>query len=752
MLRLPFLVEDGAEYARADAVLFPCLETAPADNSVSVLASCSCPPQVICDGVPATRPLAARAMVTGVDALLNPRSIAIVGASPRAETLGGRPMLNLATQGYAGRVFPVNPRYDTIGDAPCYPALAALPEAPDVVLVVVGADRVFETLDQAAAANARAAIVFGGGFAEIGATGAAKQALLAGYRAKGLRICGPNCNGVFNVVAGVAMGFSPAFEQPARRGRIALLSQSGAIGTGLSSRGMEMGIGFSHVIGTGNEADLEVSDFIEHLLDDDDVAAFACFIEGLKDPQRFIGVARAALRAGKPIVAVKAGRSARGQALSLSHTGSMTGSYTVLAGAMRQAGVVVAETLDDLLGFAAVFGTGRRPRPGGGAAVMSLSGGMASLIADQCSEVELPLAEFSGETRTALREALPAIATVSNPLDVTGAVVADPELWLRCTRAVAADPGVDAIVSILSILAGQADRKLAADVAASGDGQLRLAVWASAAPLGCGADLLREADIPIFLRAEDTVRALRAWRQFWMTRNARLDGGVVAGAVAPRAAAMPAATPWALLEAAGIPVARHVLVPDRTGLAAALAGLRTPLALKIQSDAIPHKTELNLLRLGVRTSAEAETAFDTIMADARRHRPDAAIDGVLVQEMVVGRRELILGLRREPGIGPAVVFGFGGIFSEVLRDVAVRLAPVSAFDVEEMVAELRSRALLADVRGLGAARPGLLADVIGRFSGLVLQQPGLAEFEINPLILADDGQSCAAVDVLTGAA
>jgi acyl-CoA synthetase (NDP forming) len=275
---------------------------------------------------------------------------------------------------------------------------------------------------------------------------------------------------------------------------------------------------------------------------------------------------------------------------------------------------------------------------------------------------------------------------------------------------------------------------------------LQVAVWASAAPAGCGIERLRMAGIPTFMGAAEAVAALAAWRRYWGTREARL---------APAAGSAPAtALPgdaWALLEAAGIPIARQVLVADRAGLEAVLARLRTPLALKIQSDDIPHKTELNLLRLGVKTRADAETAFETLMADARRHRPDAAIDGVLVQEMFGGRRELILGVRHEPLLGPAVVFGLGGIFSEVMRDISVRMAPVSAFDVAEMIAELRGSALLGPLRGLGAARPGLLVDVIQRFSTLVLQQAGrLTEFEINPLILADDGHSCAAVDVLAG--
>jgi acetyltransferase len=341
---------------------------------------------------------------------------------------------------------------------------------------------------------------------------------------------------------------------------------------------------------------------------------------------------------------------------------------------------------------------------------------------------------------------MPVIATVSNPLDVTGQVVADPELWTNCAAAIADDPGIDVTVSILSILAGHADRKLADDLIAGSGDVLKVAVWASAAPPGCGIELLRAAGIPTFMGTVDAVAAVAAWRRYWDTREARIER-----TTAPEPTPDATRDPWALLEAAGIPIARHALVTDRAGLGSALAGLRYPLALKIQSDDIPHKTELNLLRLGVKARADAEVAFETLMADARRHRPDAVINGVLVQEMFGGRRELILGIRHEPMLGPAVVFGLGGIFSEVMRDISVRMAPVSGFDVAEMIAELRGSALLGPVRGLGAVRKGLLDDVIQRFSALVLRHGEmLAEFEINPLILADDGQSCAAVDVMVG--
>ena len=237
--------------------------------------------------------------LAGVHALLKPRSVAIVGATPRVEALGGRPIVNLRTQGFAGQIFPVNPRYDNILGLKCYPNLSALPEVPDLVLVLVSQERVFDTLDEAVKVGVKTALVFGGGFAEMSGEGVVRQEQLTEYAQRGLRICGPNCNGVFSLVNNTALGFTPTFEFTVRKGNIAMISQSGNVNTCISSRGMEMGLGFSHLIASGNEADLEMSDYVEYLLDDSETHVFVLFVEGFKNLERFLEVAEEALRRGK---------------------------------------------------------------------------------------------------------------------------------------------------------------------------------------------------------------------------------------------------------------------------------------------------------------------------------------------------------------------------------------------------------------------------------------------------------------------
>ena len=683
----------------------------------------------------------------GVRALLHPRSVAIVGASPRLESLSGRPLANLIERGFHGTILPVNPRRDSIAGLPCYPDVASLPEAPDVALIMVGAEQVFDVLDQAVTRGVRAAIVFGSGFAELGGEGAERQRALGAYAQRGLRICGPNCNGVFNISDGIALGFSPAFERTIRPGGIALLCQSGAVATSIASRGTDRALGFSYVIAAGNEADLEVSDFAEYLIDDPATKVIAMFVEGLKDVPRFLQVARRALEAGKPIVMMKVGRTAAGERVALSHTGSIAGAYAVLAGALRQQGVLLADEVDDLLDIAQVFATGRRPA-GGGLAIASISGGMATVLADASEAHEVPLAVFDPRTRERLKAALPTFANIANPLDVTGQVVNDPQAWAETLDAIAAAPGVDVVLSVMSITANRVDRILSQAIVdtASRAHQLHLCAWASGTPEGSGYEVLREAGTPVFFRPEMAIRAVAAWRAWWSSRDHRL--AEQPAALPAQAASVAAHDDWALLDAAGIAVPRHRVVRTPDELDAAIATLRLPLVVKLQVASVRHKTELGAVLTGIATADAAREAFGRIAALGRVDARTPEGEGVLLQEMAPGRRELIVSARREEGIGIVVFLGIGGIFSEVFRDTAARLAPISEFDVAEMVRDLRGRDLLGAVRGMGHVRAELLARVLGGLAQRIELEPGVQEIEVNPLIASDDGSVSTAVDIL----
>lgn len=688
----------------------------------------------------------------GIQALLNPKSVAIVGATPRIEAIGGRPIVNLRTQGYAGRIYPINPRYEEILGLRCYPDLRALPEVPDLVLILVGQDRIFAALDEALEIGATTALVFSSGFSELGGEGVARQERLRGYAARGLRICGPNLNGVFSLVNKTALGFAPSLEFPARLGGIALIGQSGNVCTCVSSRGMETGAGFSHIIATGNEADLEMADYVEYLLDDPATQVFALFVEGFKDPARFLRVAEESLRRGKPIVLMKMGRTESGQKIALSHTGAMTGSYEVIVGALRQKGVTVVQHVDELCGTASLFATGRRPRSGGGIAAGSLSGGMAGVIADACHEYGVPLAEFAPETRRRLAASLPGVATLGNPLDMTGQVVNEPDCWKSCIDAMAEDPGVDVLVTALSITANKIERRFAEEnlALAQRSDVAQVCIWLSSSPPASGMEVLTEGGMPVHTRVEDAIAAVAAWRHYWNSREQRLAAidaqtsrtSVVLGS-------QPGASGWDLLKESGIPVAHHAVVRLPADLKPTLAQFSYPVALKIESTAIAHKTELNALRLGLRNEGDASAAYDELIAIGTRHLQGIAPEGVLVQEMVSGKRELILGLKHEPGVGMAVMIGAGGIFSEMVRDISIRVAPLTRFDAEEMQNELRARAMFDGVRGLAPVPRALMIDLLMKLSDLaVAHGQAITELDINPMIIRDDGSNCVAVDVL----
>ena len=692
--------------------------------------------------------------LAGVHALLKPRSVAIVGATPRVEALGGRPIVNLRTQGFAGQIFPVNPRYDNILGLKCYPNLSALPEVPDLVLVLVSQERVFDTLDEAVKVGVKTALVFGGGFAEMSGEGVVRQEQLTEYAQRGLRICGPNCNGVFSLVNNTALGFTPTFEFTVRKGNIAMISQSGNVNTCISSRGMEMGLGFSHLIASGNEADLEMSDYVEYLLDDSETHVFVLFVEGFKNLERFLEVAEEALRRGKPIVLMKMGRTSSSQRVALSHTGSMTGSYGVITGALRQKGVIVVEALDELCAVASVLASGKRPQ-GGAVAVISLSGGMAGVVADACSEHEVGLAQFIPETAKAISSALPGVANLDNPLDVTGQVVNEPRCWTECLDILAKDPNVDVILSVISITANQIERRFAQDIVDLSNRShfLTVSIWPSGIPARSGFEVLKEGGTVTMLRVEEAIHAISSWRKYWTTRDARIASlDAYASNKSQPVYEQSWSSGWNLLEQFGIPIARNAVIDSRQDVVSALKHLKFPVALKLESDLVSHKTEINALRLNLQTVDQSLKAFDEIVVIAKQQIQSDMNPKILVQEMLSGKRELILGLKHEPGVGLAVVVGIGGIFSEVLHDIAIRVAPLTNFDANEMLDELKARAMLDGVRGLGPVQKSALIDILIKISHMAIHHSErIAELDINPLIIKDDGQSLFAVDVLVKA-
>lgn len=689
--------------------------------------------------------------------MLNPVSIAVVGATPRLQ-YGGRFLRAALQAGDRVRLYPVNPRYDEIMGLKSYPSLADLPESPDVVGIVVPYHQVMPTLEECARKQAGSAIVISAGFAERGDGGRRdlQREIGAFARQSGVRITGPNCLGVANVKAGIWACAGSRLVMSGG-GPVALVSQSGASAFGpFLTRAVDLGIGYSYIVTTGNEADLESSDFMRYLLDDPDTRVIACFIEGFKDGRKFIEVARLAAERGKPIVMIKIGRSPAGAKAATSHTAAMTGTDAVHDAVFKQYGVIRVEDYDELLEtsqFLAYSGPLRQE----GISIVSHSGGISSLTADKCGQMGLQLPDLTAASRDGLNEVLKGFGWAANPADVT--TYANSESFPQIMRYMVEGPEV----GMLAIASAGGDSQAQQVVAMRDATDKPVAfLWTGSLTATDGLNKLKEAKIPVFLSPDRLARGLRSKinAQRWRER-------LLKGADEP----LQPMSAWqreALQELSGL--GRKTLTEYEarcflahwqvtgvreertTTVEAALAAagqIGYPVVLKVESPDIPHKTEAGVVRLGVQSDVELRQAYAEIMHNAEHHAPNAQVLGVLVQEMVSGGIETIVGLSPDPLFGPVLLFGMGGIFTELYQDVALRACPISQSDAREMLQEVKGARLLEGFRGHPAADVDALVHLLVRVSQLGVQCEGeVRELDLNPLLVLPRGQGLRAADAL----
>jgi len=698
-----------------------------------------------------------------LDSLLRPRSIAILGASEDFVKISGRPLKFLLDKGYPGRILPVNPKYERIAGLPCYPSIAAVPETVDMAIVAVPAGAVLEALEQCVAKGVRAAVVFSSGFGEMGAAGRDHEGRLAALaRRSGLRLCGPNTLGFMNNFERVMATFSQAGEGETPPGPVGFVTQSGAFGTAIFALARQRGLPLGYFINSGNEADVDFGDLLAYVLEDERIRVVAGYIEGLRDGRKVLRAAARALELGKPIVMVKVARSGAGARAAASHTGSLAGADRVYGDVFRQGGIVRAQNDEQLLDLVSAFVHCPLPQ-GPGVGIVTQSGGAGVLMADRCEELGLQVPELTEETCAALRKVVPAFGAVKNPVDITAQFIADPELLVRALDLVLADPRVDATVFYLGLME-RAAAKIAADLAsiAKRSPKPLLVAWAGAPEAGLRA--LREAGVcvlPSATRAIDAIQGLVLFaegkRRFVAEREVR-TAAMHPVSVVPASVEEPAAgerrtlgsdEAFRLLEAYGLRCARWRLVTTPAEAGRAAEELGGSLALKIESPDLPHKTDAGGVRLGVSGSASALRAFEEIVAVVRTRRPDARILGVLAQEMVPGGTEMVVGLHRDPQFGPLVMVGLGGVFVEVLEDVAFRAAPLTRGDALDMVRSLRGARILHGIRGRPPADLDALVDALLALSRLATDAgQAIAELDVNPLIVHAEGQGVTAVDAL----
>jgi acyl-CoA synthetase (NDP forming) len=689
-----------------------------------------------------------------------PQSVAFVGATDDLAKFGGRCLKQMLGFGFAGRLYPINPRRSEIAGHRCYASILDVPEVPEHVGILVPADRVLATLGQCAERGVRFATVFSGGFAETGTDeGRALQREACAFAAAhGLRFMGPNCNGLINFADGFAMTSTATISGPrARPGNVAVIAHSGGLGqVNVMWRAQQMGIGVSYEVSCGNEADLDVCDFARWMIDGDATDVVLMALEAVRDGAKLAALAAHAGACRKPIVMLKFGRTEEGRRAALSHTGAMTGTDEVHDAALRELGIIRVDDCDELCETAMLLRTRKLPR-GRRVASLSLSGGNVVQLADAGARVGLAWSDYGPATRERLGAVLPALAGVGNPTDLTSAVTGAVGAFQRALEAIADDPAVDTVVPTYTF-ARRADLEHAAQLAA-----------ASAKPfaiLWTGASTDDPAYQPATMAAtgvavlRDTLACMRvvraaAWYAAWLESGGPARAMQIASA--RRAVfssrdgrrTLTERESKQVLAAHGLTVTREVLARSADEAVRAAASIGGAVALKIESADIAHKSDIGAVCLGLTQEPQIRAAFDRIMAAAREAAPDAVLNGVLVQEMVEDGLELILGVTQDPSFGPVVMAGLGGIHAEVLHDVAYRLAPVTSDEAQAMLAELRGAKLLDGVRGAPPRDVQAAADAIAALSHLAVEAAGtLLELDINPLLVRPRGRGAVVVDAL----
>lgn len=685
--------------------------------------------------------------MSAIGALLNPRSVAVIGASADATKMTGRPVGYLQKYGFDGAIWPVNPRAETIAGLPCFPDVASLPAAPDAAIVLLGPDRAEAAVRDLAAKGCQAAIVLASGYGEANEEGARRQRGLT-EAAGAMRLLGPNTIGLVNLTDRMMLSATGALEVgelPA--GRISVVSQSGGILGSLLSRAADRGIGFAKLVSTGNEADIDSSEMIAHLVEDPATDVIAVYMEGLRRPELFKRAARRAAELGKPIVVYKVGRSESGARAATSHTGALAGADRVYDALFRQYGVVRAETFTDLLDIPAALVTGRR-MAGNRVAILTSTGGAGTLLADNCGlagiEVPAPDAATTATLAALMQEDPEAVGR--NPVDVTLAGLR-PDLFRGAITALLDSPAYDAVTVVIGSSALATPDIVAGailDCQAKSDKPILAYVSPHAPHL---VRLLNGKGIPAFAAPESCASVLRA-----LGRRELPPAPAAVAADPSLLAGLPAgnlneAESKALFARFGVPVAREIIAADGAGAAYAARELGGEVVLKILSRAIAHKSDLGGVKVGL--TAEEVPAACAAMLDRLRAAGAPAVEGFLVQERVRGVAELILGFHRDPQLGPVILLGAGGVAAEVFQDATLRLLPISRSDAEAMVDELKSARLLRGYRGAAPADVAAVVDAVLAFATMA-QAAGdrLLEAEINPLFVLPEGQGIRAADGL----
>lgn len=689
---------------------------------------------------------------------LHPQSVAVIGASARAGSFGERVLQN--QQNYAGRTYPVNPRYEKIGDLACYPSLAALPEVPDCAVITAAREAVEGIVLDCGKAGVGGVIIFASGYSEMGREDriADQQRLAAIARETGLRIVGPNCVGVANAVLDTRLTFMTITPIPKPGNHaVGIISQSGALGMALA-QAVIRGASISHVLTSGNSCDVDTADYVSYLADDPACSAIACVFEGMASPERLLHAAEYAWQKDKPLIVYKMATGNEGAAAAMSHTGSLAGSHASYRAVFQRAGAVLVEGYEALIETASFFAKAPPPKAKG-VAVVAASGGAAIMAADRAEQHGVPLPQPDPALHDLLVSRIPDFGAARNPCDVTGQILNDPESLNVCAGGFLADPQYAALVVPMTYGYAQSAARIPVYERLAGEhGKVVCIAWQTEWLEGPGVKEAEQCDnVALFRAMSSLFAALKAWtwraekRATGVAKLSQTPDGTRAEARAQVAAAggrtLTEREAKSVLALYDIPVVGERLATSVEEAVNAAAALSYPVVLKVESADLPHKTEAGVIRLNVRDADEVRAAYDAVMANAAAVSPPPRINGVLVQPMVPQGVELVIGARVDPLFGPMVVVGLGGILVEVLQDTALAPAPVTQPEALDMLRALKGTKLLQGFRGMQAVDMQRLAAVISNVSRFAADQRDvLAELDINPLICA--GDRITAVDAL----
>lgn len=691
----------------------------------------------------------------GLDAFFKADGVAVIGASEDITKIGGRPVQLLRKYGYAGAIYPVNPKGGTVQGLQAYASVLDTPTAPELAIVAVPAPATLQAVRECARRGVRGVVVLSTGFAESGPEGAALQAELVNVaRAHGMRLLGPNCLGAVNVVDKVVASFSIALEQslpPA--GQVGIVSQSGNIGSFTMRNMAERGMGVSRFIATGNEADVDVADGMAALANDAGTRIILCCMETCRDAGRLVEALDMARRQHKPVIVLKIGATAQGQAAAASHTGALMGSDAVFDAVFRRHGVLRVRSFEELLdvGHAAVLLGAQRLPATDAVTLVAASGGFGIMMADAMVQAGMTLPPLAEPTRARIREAVPTAGT-NNPVDASAQMSARPDILLKMLSALQEDANGSTLVLLLALslynprLRGVYLEALSKVRASHPD---RLLVIISQGPADAVAEI-NALGIPVFPSIPAAATGLAGLVRLGQLASLaaaptytgpvdRVDAAVFRNELHAKKA----------LQAAGISVPREEVVASADEAVRSARATGYPVVLKIASEDIAHKTEIGGVALGLKDDDAVRQAYGRLMDNARQHAPRARLDGVLVAPMASGGVELIAGVSRDPVFGPVVMVGFGGIYAEILKDVAVQVAPVSEDEALRMIRGLRMFPLLDGPRGQPKADVAAAARTVARLSEFACRHAAdVAEIDLNPILVRPRGEGVLVLDAL----